>query len=62
LKCVQDSNKHIIKEIVLQVGHLPELLNFLDSISKNTQISYFIKIHPVADELFHADRRMDGQT
>jgi hypothetical protein len=29
---------------------------------KNTQISNFIKIHPVGAELFHADRRTDGQT
>jgi len=34
LKHEEDSNNHIIEEIVLQVGHLPELLNFLDSISK----------------------------
>jgi len=25
LKHVEDSNKHIIEEILLQVGHLPEL-------------------------------------
>jgi len=25
LKHVEDSNKHIIEEIVCQVGHLPEL-------------------------------------
>jgi len=34
-------------------------LNFLNSFSKNTQISNFIKICPVGAELFHADRRTD---
>jgi hypothetical protein len=29
--------------------------NFLDRLSKNTPISYFIKIRPVAAELFNAD-------
>jgi len=29
---------------------------------KNIQISNFIKIHPVGDELFHADRHTDGKT
>ena len=30
--------------------------------SKNTQISTFMKIHPVGTELFHAGNRIDGQT
>ena len=28
---------------------------------KKTQILDFIKIHPVGDDLFHADGRTDGQ-
>jgi hypothetical protein len=34
-------------------------LNFLNTFSKNTQISNFINIRPVGAELFHADRRTD---
>jgi hypothetical protein len=29
---------------------------------KNNQISNFVKIRPVGQELFHADGEMDGQT
>jgi hypothetical protein len=35
---------------------------FLDSSSNNTQMSNFMKFRPVGAELFHADRRKDGQT
>ena len=31
----------------------------LDSFSKNTNISDFMKIRPVGTELFHEDRRVD---
>jgi len=34
---------------------------FLDSFSKNTQISYLMKIRPVGAELLHVDRRTDGR-
>jgi len=34
----------------------------LDRFSKNTQISNFVKIRPVAAKLLHAGRRTDKQT
>ena len=36
---VEDSNKHIIEEIVRQVGHLPEL--YEDARSEKYKILYF---------------------
>jgi hypothetical protein len=37
-------------------------MSFLDSVSKNTQMSNLMKIRPVGAELFHADGRTDGRT
>jgi len=37
-------------------------MNFLDKVSKNTQVSNLMKICPVGAELFHVDRRTDGRT
>jgi len=33
---------------------------FLDKISKNTQISSFMKIRPLGAELFYGDKQTDG--
>jgi hypothetical protein len=33
---------------------------FFEQILKTSQISSFVKIHPVGADLFHADRRTDG--
>ena len=37
-------------------------MDFLDRLSKNTQISDFMKIRPVEAELFRAFRKIDRQT
>ena len=37
-------------------------LEFYRQISKNTEISNFTNIRAVGAELFHAERRTDGQT
>jgi hypothetical protein len=34
-------------------------LEFLDRISKNPEMSYFMNIRPVVADLFHPDRRTD---
>jgi len=41
--------------------HSCQNLSF-DRFSKNTQISNFVKVHPVGNELFHAGGRADRQT
>jgi hypothetical protein len=37
-------------------------LEFSRQIFKNTQISNFVKIHPVGAQLLHVERRTDGRT
>jgi hypothetical protein len=37
-------------------------VKFLDRFSKNTEISNFMKIHPVGAQLPHAHRQTDRQT
>ena len=37
-------------------------MNFLDALSKNTQVSNFMKIRPAKAELINAVRRADGRT
>jgi len=37
-------------------------LEFSRQVSKNTQMSNFMKMRPVGAELFHADGRTDRQT
>jgi len=39
-----------------------ETWNFFDRFSESTQISNFMNIRPVGTELFHSDRRTDGET
>jgi hypothetical protein len=35
---------------------------FLNRFSKKPRITYFMTMHPVGAELFHADRQTNGQT
>jgi len=53
----RDSYKVPVILVILQWN-----LKFLGIFSKNTQISNFMKILPVGDEVFRADRRTEGQT
>jgi len=38
------------------------MLNFLDTFAKYYQMSIFMKIHPVENELFHEDSQVDKMT
>jgi len=42
--------------------HFNKTLIFSTDVSKNTQMSNFIKMRPEEAELFHADRRADTRT
>jgi len=37
-------------------------IEFLNSLSRNTQLAIFMKLFTVEAELFHADRLKDGRT
>jgi len=37
-------------------------MNFLDTFSKNAQISYLVKVRPVGGQLLHADRQANRRT
>jgi len=37
-------------------------MNFIDSFSKNTQLSNIVNIHPVGDELFRTDEHDEAQS
>jgi hypothetical protein len=44
------------------VSGFHEIFILLDRFSKNTLIPNLMKIRPVGDESFHADRQTDGET
>jgi hypothetical protein len=43
----------------LLLSDLKKNFNFVDTVSKNTQISNLIKLHPVGAGLLHTDGRRD---
>jgi hypothetical protein len=49
------------KEPIIRAGFLRNL-NFLDSFSKNPQMSTFLNIRPVGANMFHEDRQIDRRT
>jgi hypothetical protein len=51
-----------LHEVPVNLVFFYKTLIFLTDLRKTTQISNFMKILPVGDELFHADGRTDGQT
>jgi len=51
LKHVEDSNKHIIEEIVRQVGYLPEL--YEDALSDKYKILSLLSSLNVSDQVSH---------
>jgi len=54
-------NVHCYSNCQLFLSYCNQTSIFFDRDSKNTQISDFMKLHPVGAELFNADRRTDGR-
>ena len=55
-----DKNIHCSSsKVPVILVRLKENLNYLERLSKNTQISNFIKIRPMGVQLFHAKERTD---
>jgi hypothetical protein len=44
------------------LSYFNENLNFPETLSKNTRVLKFMKIHPMGAEFFHVGVRTDGQT
>ena len=51
-----------LSEVPFILFRLKRNLSYLDRVTKNTDVSIFMKIRPVGAELFHADGLTDGQT
>jgi len=50
---------HLQVKCLIFLSDVNENWNFFDRLSKNTEVSNFIKIRPVGSELFHACGRTD---
>jgi hypothetical protein len=54
--------KYPLWEVPFILARFELNFDFFDMCSKDTEISNFMKILPMAAELFHADGRTDGKT